>query len=162
MLGKPHILSLFLNSFNKFNKNVHSCKILYEFLPVTLQNVGLNASKLDVVVWEQQRRQPAYTSAQSDQCLCYSLDRLYYNSTCFMPCFYIRASLCSRADCFESYLVGNPENMFSLDEAHIMDLPQVIIWASSREILSLGFPNRSYPNPPAQLRRLPRMLKFRL
>ena len=29
MLGKPRILSLFPNSFNKFNKHVHSCKILY-------------------------------------------------------------------------------------------------------------------------------------
>ena len=29
MLGKPRILSLFINSFNKFNKHDHSCKILY-------------------------------------------------------------------------------------------------------------------------------------
>ena len=29
MLGKPRILSLFFNSFNKFNKHQHSCKILY-------------------------------------------------------------------------------------------------------------------------------------
>ena len=29
MLGKPRILSLFPNSFNKFNKHEHSCKILY-------------------------------------------------------------------------------------------------------------------------------------
>ena len=29
MLGKPHILSLFPNSFNKFIKNEHSCKILF-------------------------------------------------------------------------------------------------------------------------------------
>ena len=29
MLGKPHILSLFPNKFNKFNKHEHSCKILY-------------------------------------------------------------------------------------------------------------------------------------
>ena len=32
MLSKPRILSLFLNSFNKFNKNEHSCKILYVYL----------------------------------------------------------------------------------------------------------------------------------
>ena len=32
MLGKPRILSLFPNSFNKFNKHEHSCKILYEFI----------------------------------------------------------------------------------------------------------------------------------
>ena len=31
MLGKPRILSLFPNSFNKFNKHEHSCKILYAF-----------------------------------------------------------------------------------------------------------------------------------
>ena len=29
MLSKPCILSLFPNSFNKFNKHEHSCKILY-------------------------------------------------------------------------------------------------------------------------------------
>ena len=29
MLGKPRILSIFLNSSNKFNKHEHSCKILY-------------------------------------------------------------------------------------------------------------------------------------
>ena len=28
-LDKPHILSLFLNSINKFNKTEHSCKILF-------------------------------------------------------------------------------------------------------------------------------------
>ena len=32
MLGKPCILSLFLNLFNEFNKYEHSCKILYVFL----------------------------------------------------------------------------------------------------------------------------------
>ena len=32
MLGKPRILSLFPNSFNTFNKNEHSCKILYVIL----------------------------------------------------------------------------------------------------------------------------------
>ena len=31
MLGKPRILSLFPNSFNKFTKHEHSCKILYLF-----------------------------------------------------------------------------------------------------------------------------------
>ena len=37
MLGKPHVLSLFLNSFNIFKKHKHSCKILYEMiaLPVS-------------------------------------------------------------------------------------------------------------------------------
>ena len=29
MFGKPSILSLFTNIFNKFNKYEHSCKILY-------------------------------------------------------------------------------------------------------------------------------------
>ena len=29
MLSKPRILSLYLNSLNKFNKYEHSCKILY-------------------------------------------------------------------------------------------------------------------------------------
>ena len=29
MLGNPRILSLFLNSFYKFKKPEHSCKILY-------------------------------------------------------------------------------------------------------------------------------------
>ena len=30
------------------------------------------------------------------------------------------AYLCSWADRFESYLVGNPEDRFSRDEAHVM------------------------------------------
>ena len=45
MLGKPHILSLFLNSFNIFNKTrANSCKILYlMFLLVALaEQAGLS------------------------------------------------------------------------------------------------------------------------
>ena len=37
-----------------------------------------------------------------------------------------------------------------------------IIWALSRENLSLGFPIKQYSNQPAQLQRLARNLKFRL
>ena len=33
---------------------------------------------LSLGVWEQQRRGPACASAQSDQCLCYSLKGMYH------------------------------------------------------------------------------------
>ena len=36
MLGKPRILSLFPNSFNKFKKHEHSCKILYVILSLKI------------------------------------------------------------------------------------------------------------------------------
>ena len=35
--------------------------------------MGLEARKRVFMICEQQRRRPAYTSAQTDQCLCYSL-----------------------------------------------------------------------------------------
>ena len=34
---------------------------------------------------------------------------------------WLLASLCSRADWFKSYLVGNPEDRFSRDVAHISE-----------------------------------------
>ena len=36
-----------------------------------------------------------------------------------MQNFNILASLCSRADWFEPYVIGNPEDRFSRDEVHI-------------------------------------------
>ena len=70
-------------------------------------------------ICEQQRRRSACDSAQSDQRLCCSPPRKY---TIFS--FYIQnckplASFCGCAGRFESYLVANPEDRFSRDDAHV-------------------------------------------
>ena len=69
-------------------------------------------------ICEQQRRGSTCASAQSDQHLCCSLPQQYNAST-----FYSRdmKTVGSRYGCagwFESYLVANPEDRFSRDEAH--------------------------------------------
>ena len=71
-------------------------------------------------VCEQQRRRPACASAQTDQCLCYSLIRKYHVCTCYERNFNFLASLCSWGDWFETGFVGNPEDRFSHNEAHII------------------------------------------
>ena len=70
-------------------------------------------------ICEQQRRRSGCASAQSDQHLCCSLPRSYYTSSCNSQNFKTLASLCSWAGRFVSYLVTNPEDRFSHDEAHI-------------------------------------------
>ena len=72
--------------------------------------MGLIARKPDFVACEQQRRRPACASAQSDQRLCFSLTEKYDSLTCHMQNLKILVSLCSLADCFQHYLVANPED----------------------------------------------------
>ena len=74
-------------------------------------------------ICEQQRRRSACASAQSDQRLCCSLIRQSHDDTytCYSHNFKTLASLCSRADRFESYLVANPEGRFSRDVAQMIN-----------------------------------------
>ena len=72
-------------------------------------------------ICEQQRRRLACASVQSDQRLCCSLPGKYNPSTCYSRNFKNLASLCSCAGRFESYLVANPKDWFSRDEAHIWE-----------------------------------------
>ena len=71
-------------------------------------------------ICEQQRRRSACASAQSVQRLCYSLLRQGNTSSFYIQNFIPLASLYCCAGRFESYLVGNPEDKFSRDEAHII------------------------------------------
>ena len=56
---------------------------------------------------------------QSDQHLCCSLSRQYDIASIYIGNFITLASFFSWADRFESYLVENPEDRFSRDEAHM-------------------------------------------
>ena len=68
-------------------------------------------------ICEQRKRRSACASAQSDQHLCCSLSRKYNISSLFLyPKF---QAFCGCAGRFESYLVENPEDRFSRDEAQI-------------------------------------------
>ena len=71
-------------------------------------------------VCKQHRRRPACASAQSDQRLCYSLSGKYHMWTCSRWNFNFLTSPCNWADWFETRFVGNPEDRFCRDEAHIM------------------------------------------
>ena len=68
---------------------------------------------------KQQRRRLAWSSAQSDQHHCYSLNGKYHIQTCYEQNFKFLASLCSWAGWFESHFVRNPEDRFSSIAAHI-------------------------------------------
>ena len=70
-------------------------------------------------VCKQHRRRPACASAQTDQRLCYSLIEKNHILTCYEGNFNFLASLCSWGDWFETCYVGNPEDRFSRDEAHL-------------------------------------------
>ena len=70
-------------------------------------------------ICEQQRRRSACASAQSGQHLCCSLPRQYDIARLYIGNFMTLASFFSCADRFESYLVENPEDRFSRDEAHM-------------------------------------------
>ena len=69
-------------------------------------------------ICKQQRRRSACASAQSDQHLCCSLPRKYNTSSFYIRNFKPLPSFCGWAGRFESYLVADPENRFSRDEAH--------------------------------------------
>ena len=70
-------------------------------------------------ICEQQKHRSACASTQSDQHLCCSLPRQYNISSIYIGNFMILASFFSWADRFESYLLENPEDRFSRDEAHM-------------------------------------------
>ena len=76
-------------------------------------------------------------SAQSDQCLCYSLP-IWYNASSF----YIRnlkplASFCGCTVWFESTLVANPEDRFSRDVAQVIFIYCEKVHAQRHEYNSL-------------------------
>ena len=83
--------------------------------------MGLDATKPDIGACEQQRRRSDIVSTQSDQRLYCSLTGNYI-LTCFMQNF-ILASLCSRIDQFDSYLVRNSEDRFSRTMALMYLIP---------------------------------------
>ena len=89
--------------------------------------MGLDARKPAFSVCEQQRRRPACASAQSGQPLCYSLSVKYDSQTCCLQNFNILTSHCSRAGLFEPYFVGNSEDRFSCDKAHLYHQIRVCI-----------------------------------
>ena len=70
-------------------------------------------------ICEQQRRRSTCAFAQSDQRLYCSLFRLYNISSLHTCNFMTLAGFFSSSGGFESYLVENPENRFSRDEAQI-------------------------------------------
>ena len=72
-------------------------------------------------ICEQQKRRPAFASAQSDQRLCFSLIEKYHTLTCYERNFNFLASLCGGPAWFESHVVGNPKDWFS----HV--LAQIVI-----------------------------------
>ena len=69
-------------------------------------------------ICEQQRHRSACASAQSDQSLCCSLPRQYDTSSFYIKNFKPLPSFCGCAGWFVSYMVGNPEDRFSRDEAY--------------------------------------------
>ena len=69
-------------------------------------------------ICEQQKRRSGCASAQSDQCLFCWLPVQYNTVTWYNPNFKTLASFCSWAGRVKSYLVADPEDRFSCDEAH--------------------------------------------
>ena len=69
-------------------------------------------------ICKQQRHRSACASAQSDQCLRCLLPRQYNASSFYVRTFKPLASYCGCAGWFVSYMVKNPEDRFSGDEAH--------------------------------------------
>ena len=75
--------------------------------------------KPSLAICEQQRRRSAYASMQSDQHLCL-LPGWYNISSFYVRNFKPLGSFCGCAGWFESYMVENPEDRFSSDEAHMI------------------------------------------
>ena len=83
-------------------------------------------------ICEQQRRRSACASVQSDQRLCYSLLR-QDNTSCFnIQNFKPLASFYCCAGRFEPYLVGNPQDRFSRDEALFYINCRLLRWLFSK------------------------------
>ena len=86
---------------------------------------------------EQQRHRSACASAQSDQHLCCSLPRKYNISSFYIRNFKPLASFCRCVGWFVSYLVENPEDRFSRDEAHFVKR-----WGTSNwQLVTVNFLN---------------------
>ena len=97
---------------------------LYRFLIITLLStfnkyLSHVMRKTVLAICEQQSCRSACASAQSDQHLCCSLPRYCNRSSFYMRNLKPPPSFCSCAGRFVSYLVGNPEDRFSHDEAHL-------------------------------------------
>ena len=69
---------------------------------------------------EQQRRRSACASAKSDKRLSCSLPGWHITSTCYSQNCKTLASFSSSEGRFGSYMVENPEDRFSCDEAHFI------------------------------------------
>ena len=94
---------------------------LWKTYAVDIRNTIWASSRdnLFSVVCEQQRHRPTCASAQSDQCLCYSLFGEHSRQACSIQNFIFLASLCRCGHWFEYHYVRNPVDGFSRDEAHI-------------------------------------------
>ena len=101
-------------------------------------HLGLDARKPVFMSFGQHRRRPACASAQTDQHLCYSLFGKHHICTCYKRIFNFLVSLCSWGDWFESSLVGNREDRFSCDDAH---LGQLIIFGPYRICIKAALKN---------------------
>ena len=80
----------------------------------------LTRANLNFVACKQQRSEPACTSLQAGQGLCYWLSVKFNSYTCSMQTFTILASLCSWAGWFESNLVSDHKDNFPQVEAHLI------------------------------------------
>ena len=117
---------VFLSIFERPLKDRFHCTC------ILLQIIGLFCRNKPDLIWatsqenlssgvgEQQRRRPACASAQSDQCLCYSLFRKDHMEACYEGNFNFLASLCSWGDLFETRFVGNPKDRYSRVAAHMI------------------------------------------
>ena len=105
----------FFLTFSKKSLNTYFC--------IQCNNWVSSRENLSSAVCEQHRRRPACASAQSDKRLCYSLFGKYHTKTCFKWNLNFLVSLFSWGDWFETCFVGNPEDRFSRDEAHIFPCP---------------------------------------
>ena len=81
-----------------------------------LQDWATSRENLSSEVCEQQKRRPAFASAQSYQRVCYSLFGKYHIWSCYKRNFNFLASFCSWGDWFEIRFVWNPEDRFSRDK----------------------------------------------
>ena len=79
-----------------------------------------NMRKPVFAICEQQRRTLACASAQSDQHICCSLPGHYNIYNFYNRNFKPLPSFCGCTGRFVSYLVANPQDRFSLDEAQIL------------------------------------------
>ena len=85
-----------------------------------IKQLNLVMRKPVFAICEQQRRRSTCASSQSDKRLCFSLPMWYTSSSFYIRNFKPLASFCGCAGRFVSYLVGNPEERFSRNEAQFI------------------------------------------